>query len=354
MRRIRARFQTVSTACLLTLVTATAKAVDIDIGCEDGRDAVAEVVSSVDDAAMKSWFDGPWWNPFHRRWCSTGSQGQFGWARTSGPPTTDAGDRFGELYRDVLDGRPVLPAEAADHVYLVIKGLYGNQLAGYMEANRDRLEDRGLDARLVPIDTEAGVERNAARIRDAILAATRTGKKVVIVGHSKGGVDTTAALSLYPELKDRVRALVAIQSPYGGSPVAEDIQGCNALRRITDGFVKNIWGGSPQSMIDLTYRQRRAFIAAHPFPSDVPTVSLASSRVVQLSSVMWKTAYYARYRYGKRSDGLVLPEDAEIPGSRVVRLDDMDHAEGGLVGVPGLRKHHPGDITEALVALALQ
>lgn len=51
-----------------------------------------------------------------------------------------------------------------------------------------------------------------------------TGKRVVLLGHSKGGVDAAAALSMFwPELKDKVVGLVLAQSPYGGSPVASDI-----------------------------------------------------------------------------------------------------------------------------------
>jgi alpha-beta hydrolase superfamily lysophospholipase len=47
---------------------------------------------------------------------------------------------------------------------------------------------------------------------------------VLLLGHSKGGVDAAAALSLYwPQLKDKVAGLVLAQSPYGGSPVASDI-----------------------------------------------------------------------------------------------------------------------------------
>lgn len=46
----------------------------------------------------------------------------------------------------------------------------------------------------------------------------------MILGHSKGGVDSAAALSLYwPELRDKVAGLVLAQSPYGGTPVASDI-----------------------------------------------------------------------------------------------------------------------------------
>jgi hypothetical protein len=46
----------------------------------------------------------------------------------------------------------------------------------------------------------------------------------LLLGHSKGGVDAAAALSLYwSDLNDKVAGLVLSQSPYGGSPIASDI-----------------------------------------------------------------------------------------------------------------------------------
>jgi hypothetical protein len=46
----------------------------------------------------------------------------------------------------------------------------------------------------------------------------------LLLGHSKGGVDAAAALSLYwPDLKDKVAGLVLAQSPYGGTPIASDL-----------------------------------------------------------------------------------------------------------------------------------
>lgn len=46
----------------------------------------------------------------------------------------------------------------------------------------------------------------------------------MLLGHSKGGVDAAAALSMYwDELKDKVAGLALAQSPYGGSPIASDI-----------------------------------------------------------------------------------------------------------------------------------
>ena len=37
----------------------------------------------------------------------------------------------------------------------------------------------------------------------------------------------------------------------------------------------------------------------------------------------------------------------------VVRLSDMDHSEAAMRALPGFNRYHPGDLTEAMVALAL-
>ena len=51
-----------------------------------------------------------------------------------------------------------------------------------------------------------------------------SGKKVLLLGHSKGGVDAAAALSIYwSDLKHKVAGLALVQSPYGGSPIASDM-----------------------------------------------------------------------------------------------------------------------------------
>ncbi|HZH13049.1 MAG TPA: hypothetical protein VE057_01665 [Archangium sp.] len=63
---------------------------------------------------------------------------------------------------------------------------------------------------------------------------------------------------------------------------------------------------------------------------------------------------YVQERYGWACDGLVNAVDAEVPGSRVVRLDDMDHAEAALTDLPGFSNYFAGHITEAMVALALE
>jgi ribosome biogenesis protein UTP30 len=69
------------------------------------------------------------------------------------------------------------------------------------------------------------VEKNARELKLYIEELYwGSGKQVLLLGHSKGGVDAAAALSLYwSELKGKVAGLALVQSPYGGTPVVSDI-----------------------------------------------------------------------------------------------------------------------------------
>lgn len=280
------------------------------------------------------------------------SAGQIGWLQGKGPPTRDVTARFLQLNEAAAAGRNALPPDAKDYVYLNVGGLFTERYPGYMNANVERQKALGLDARRVPIDSDASVEANAKVVRDAILEAAKSGKRVVLLGHSKGGVDATAALALYPELAPHVRAVVAMQAPYAGSPIASDLVGCAPLRGKIETLVTGVFKGDPRALADITYDRRREFLAKHPYPPGIPTVSLATSSSSPLSLTA-AAAHYVRSRYGEKSDGLVAAKDAEIPGSAVVRLDDMDHAAPAMEGLNKPCKYRPGDVTEALIALAL-
>ncbi|MDC0713568.1 lipase [Stigmatella sp. ncwal1] len=291
--------------------------------------------------------------PSAERWWGPGCAGLPGWFQAESTPPSDATPRFRELYAQVRRGTPVLPAEANRHLYLLVKGMLGDELFGYLEDNQLRLERRGLDTEAVSVDTEGSLEANVAKIRKALEDAAFFRRSVVLVGHSKGAVESLSALAMYPHLRTGVRAVVALQAPYGGSPVAHDLMASPEMRRVVDIALPLLFYGVSRSVEDLSYPRRMDFVRRHPYPVEIPTVSLASSRDSR-RSLLWPVANYLRQRYGLASDGLVAAVDAEIPGSRVVRLDDLDHAQAALLGIPGLAPYHPGDLTEAMVALALE
>ena len=144
---------------------------------------------------------------------------------------------------------------------------------------------------------------------------------------------------------------MTLQSPYAGSPIATDIDACPLLADLLQDTI--VWlGDDPEAVGNLTYQDRRAFVSAHPHPQEVPTLCLASSRS-DWHSIFAAPAGYLRERYDQASDGMVVPDDAVIPGARWVELDDMDHGESVLAGVRGFVNYEPGNVTQVLVALAL-
>jgi len=281
------------------------------------------------------------------------SKDEIGWIQDELPQTIDRTASFKSLYSAAKSGESILPPDANQYVYLTLRGYTGDNFPTYMKQNREALERRGLDVREVKTDTEQTVENNAKVVRDAILQAASEGKQVVLIGHSKGGMDMTAAVAMYPELKPHVRAAVAMQSPYGGVPVASDIQDEKIVANLAGKAIEWVLRGDEASLPDFSYEKRRAFIEQYPWPSDIPTVSLSTSSGSQLNGLTPVINWY-KLRYGEKTDGIVAQRDTEIPGSRVVRLDNLDHLNSVMPEFPGRANYDPGLLTEALVALALR
>ncbi|KAF3958275.1 hypothetical protein CMV_016806 [Castanea mollissima] len=226
----------------------------------------------------------------------------------------------------------------------------------------------------------------------------------MLLGHSKGGVDAAAALSVYwSDLKDKVAGLALVQSPYGGTPLASDIlcEGQIAdeeIQKIMEFLICKLIKGDIRALEDLTYEKRKEFIMKHKLPENIPLISFHSEAsiapgvlatmthiahaelpwlpfpnfgneesdnvqagcqvpvVIPLSAAMAVCALHLQLRYGEKSDGLVTCRDAEVPGSVVVRPDKkLDHAWM----VYSSRKKNPSEpdaceMCEALLTLLVE
>ncbi|KAH7439269.1 hypothetical protein KP509_04G053100 [Ceratopteris richardii] len=304
-----------------------------------------------------------------------GSVDDVGWLqRAPGlPPVEERTERFVQLLGLVSNGIHKLPN---NFVYLLIPGLFSNHSPLYFVDTKKHFSKLGLTCHIARIHSEASVETNALVLKNYIEELYwGCGKQVLLLGHSKGGVDAAAAVSKYwADLKEKVAGLAVIQSPYGGSPIASDIlrEGQIAdteTRRIMELLICKIVKGDIRSLDDLTYEKRKEFLAKHPLPHGFPTVSFHTEvsiapevlstmsyiahaelpwlplpsidgvnlqepvsanklRVIApLAAAMALCAFHLELRYGVKSDGLVARKDAEIPGSIVVRPDrKMDHA----------------------------
>ncbi|KAL9253643.1 hypothetical protein AKJ16_DCAP09691, partial [Drosera capensis] len=146
----------------------------------------------------------------------------------------------------------------------------------------------GLACHIAKIHSEASVEHNALELMQYTEELYwGSSKRVMLLGHSKGGVDAAAALSIYwSHLKDKVAGLALVQSPYGGTPIASDI-----LRegQLAD---KKTRRGDLRSIEDLTYEKRKEFVLKHKLPDQIPLISFNSEANTALG-VLWTMNHIA-------------------------------------------------------------
>ncbi|MGB8331480.1 MAG: hypothetical protein WCE62_15245, partial [Polyangiales bacterium] len=104
-------------------------------------------------------------------------------------------------------------------------------------------------------NTSQGVEHNAAVIGDLL---RKTDRKVILVTHSKGGLDTLHALLGVPELwGDTVIGWVALQAPFYGSPLADSTPSA------INGLLLGALGGNGQAVEDLKVETRARYMHVH-------------------------------------------------------------------------------------------
>ena len=84
----------------------------------------------------------------------------------------------------------------------------------------------GYDAVWLKVDALSSSANNARQIRDALMAmpAEPAPPRLVLLGYSKGTPDILEAVVAYPEIRDRIAAVVSIAGAVGGSPLANDAE----------------------------------------------------------------------------------------------------------------------------------
>lgn len=211
---------------------------------------------------------------------------------------------------------------------LLVYGLMGELVAAfrllgldYMHTLAAWLEAEGARPSVVKLRTAEPVAANAARLGAAVLAEA---EPVLILAHSKGGLEALAAL-LDPAVRARCQGFLAMQSPFYGSPVADAVMENQALGAAAGGLARLLQIGSGDGVRDLTVAARRGWMEMR---REAVAGVLASLPVACLATVLSEATARGRERLHlaaaqwmeKRgwgaNDGLVPVDSALIPGAR--------------------------------------
>lgn len=155
---------------------------------------------------------------------------------------------------------------------------------------------------------------------------------IILVTHSKGGLDTLEALLRYPEIQNKVKGWLAFQAPFYGSPIADYVNLMPSSSVIIKMLIK-FFRGQPEAVMAMSTETRFNYIDDH---EDEIEDLLKKIHVLSIGTWIAKqpvgspdtSLSFTRNlmeNFGQQSDGLVPWQSAILPGSSYVTIEGMDH-----------------------------
>jgi hypothetical protein len=205
------------------------------------------------------------------------------------------------------------------------------------ESIQDHLRRFGYDLITMKVDGLSSTTNNARQIRDSIMemGPINSEPDLVLIGYSKGAPDILEALVSYPEIHERIAAVVSIAGAVGGSPLANDAsQSQLALMRFwPDAKCEEGDSGAIES---LRPSVRKSWLAENPLPVNFPYFSLVTyPKPESISSVLY-SSYKKLSQIDSRNDSQLLFYDQVIPSSTLLGFANADH---WALAVPIARTH---------------
>ena len=188
------------------------------------------------------------------------------------------------------------------------------------------VQSLGFEFTTINVDPWSSSTNNASQIRDAVLELTEVGdgKKLVLVGYSKGAADILETLTRYPETVDRVGAVVSLAGAVGGSPLADDASDSlpGLLSKLLGEDCPLGDGGAVESLKTTT---RMDWWAQHELPDSVKYYSVIAFPDRDHVSRGLISSYDKVSQVDPRNDSQVIFYDQMIPGSTVLGYLQADH-----------------------------
>jgi pimeloyl-ACP methyl ester carboxylesterase len=242
-------------------------------------------------------------------------------------PCDDILHRFGDEPSGTNKPVHLGPAQSKLRVALV-SGLGAECFAGLVTAFRFALEHVqgfGYQIASIRVDGLSSSTNNGRQVKDAVMAmALAPQERVVLIGYSKGTPDILEGLVTYPELAQRVAAVVSVAGSIHGSPLADDAPASmlGLLEYLPGSQCDEGDGGALDSLKPAI---RRDFARTHELPRMVKYYSLATFARREQISLGLRGSYDDLAKIDPRNDSQMLFYDQVIPGGALLGFVNADH-----------------------------
>ena len=229
-----------------------------------------------------------------------------------------------------------------DFLVLIVPGLGWDCFEDWLDLSNSGAEHVakfGYEVRFLPVDGLSSSANNARMIRDyvAALPAADAERPLVLMGYSKGAPDILEAVTAYPQVSERVAAVVSVSGAVYGSPLAEDAKQAQAnMLTLVPGSKCSKEDGDNDAVTSLKPDVREKWMAEHVLPEHINYYSVITFPAPDRVSWALEKSYVLLGQNDPRNDTQVIIFDQVIPNSSLIAATNADH---WAIAVPVARSH---------------
>lgn len=269
-----------------------------------------------------------------------------------------AGDLFGEFQSNFSSNHLAQEVpNLKNYKVIIVRGLFNNyfsNLSGLLTNLGAPIEDRkyapftresdflnsiGIETVIPAVDTQGNPTENGEVLARIIKDSD---KPVIILAHSKGGVDVLYGLTAHPEVQEKVAGWINYQVPFYGTKLCDYLTGNEIIKAPLKLLLVGIMGGQWSSMTSLCDKNMTAFHQKNQqkvkgLVQNMPIISLASTFEVNtpLEEIFLPLGERSAFSLLNRTlidlgegpnDGFTSVPSACLKGSECLVLSGIDHA----------------------------
>jgi hypothetical protein len=240
-------------------------------------------------------------------------------------------------------GRPVyLGMSEGDYLVGVVPGFGWDCIKGWLDHQNygpKHVAQFGYESDFLAVDGLSGTATNARQINEFLtdLPAEDDGKRLIMMGYSKGAPDLLDFVVSYPETAGRIVAVVSLAGAVGGSPLAVEAtqDQANLLLKAPKSDCDEGDGGGVEA---LRPDVRKQWLAENPLPDHIKYYSVVTypDPKTRMSAGLESSYRQLSEMTDARNDSQVVFYDQVIPGSTLLAFPNADH---WALAVPVDRQH---------------
>ncbi|CBW27995.1 putative exported protein [Halobacteriovorax marinus SJ] len=201
------------------------------------------------------------------------------------------------------------------------------------------LMEYGINYEFLDIESESSPSENKDFI---IQVLEEIPNNIILFTHSKGGLDTFAALSSRPDLLEKITGVITVQTPFNGSPVADAFAG-NSITRSMGKWLFQFLGGSEEGMLSLTSKEsrKRNEKREEDYQRIIRTIPVVNYGSYKEDELGWDTPLeifrdFTQKKIGK-NDGVVPLESSFLNDTYQITEKGVDHLNS-VTNTSGVRR----------------